>query len=48
MNFIGKIICKITKKHLRGVRTGVSSGKGTQYQCLRCNAVWNRKERVKK
>ena len=48
MSLFWKIICKITGKHKRGVRTGVSSGLGIQYQCPRCHDVWNRKERVKK
>lgn len=40
---IGKLICWITRKHLRGKKTGISSDKGDQFQCPRCRAVWNRK-----
>ena len=42
MKLLGKLICKL-HKHKRGIRTGVSSVLGIQFQCPRCNKVWNRK-----
>lgn len=39
---LNKLICYFMG-HKRGQKTGVSSDKGTQFQCPRCRAVWNRK-----
>lgn len=48
MNLIGRLICLVTRKHLRGKKTGVSSALGVQFQCERCRAVWNRKASKRK
>ncbi len=51
MNFIERyrkiIQCRMFG-HMRGKRTGVSSSLGVQFQCPRCEAVWNRKQAKEK
>jgi hypothetical protein len=39
---INKLICW-WRGHRRGIRTGISSSLGVQFQCPRCRDVWNRK-----